>query len=84
MMRELAYDPVFHSQSHFRSILYSLSRPGTISGLDPVALTSPARLNTASALVAFALPIPTCHFISHERGRCGVSDRQHQCQRRAD
>jgi alpha-D-ribose 1-methylphosphonate 5-triphosphate synthase subunit PhnH len=55
MIRELAYDPVFHSQSHFRSILNSVSRPGTISPLEPVALTSPARLNTASSMVAFAL-----------------------------
>ena len=58
MTRELAYDPVFHSQSHFRAILYSMSRPGTISRLDPVELielTSAARLNTASALVGFAL-----------------------------
>jgi alpha-D-ribose 1-methylphosphonate 5-triphosphate synthase subunit PhnH len=55
MIREPAYDAVFHSQNHFRSILYSLSRPGVISPLARVALAPPGRLNTASAMVALAL-----------------------------
>lgn len=55
MIRERAYDPIFHSQSHFRAILHAMSRPGTISGLDRVELTSAERLNSASAMVAFAL-----------------------------
>jgi len=55
MARELAYDEVFHAQVHFRSILDSMSRPGTINRLEPVEFRPPAHLNKASALVAFAL-----------------------------
>src|SRR5262249_18420346 len=55
MVRETAYDDVRHAQEHFRSILESLSRPGQITVLAPVAITPPSQLNTASTLVAFAL-----------------------------
>jgi alpha-D-ribose 1-methylphosphonate 5-triphosphate synthase subunit PhnH len=55
MIRELAYDPVLHSQSHFRSILEAVSRPGTIRELEAVELAPAPGLDTASSLVAFAL-----------------------------
>jgi len=55
MIRETAYDEVFHAQRHFRSLLDSLSRPGTINDLSPVLCTPPDGLYTATALVAFAL-----------------------------
>src|SRR5262249_45799692 len=55
MVRETAYDDVRHMQEAFRSILESLSRPGRITVLAPVAITPPPQLNTASAFVAFAL-----------------------------
>jgi len=55
MRREAAYDDVHHAQQHFRSILDSLARPGTIQPLDPVVLTPTSHLNSASVLVAFAL-----------------------------
>jgi alpha-D-ribose 1-methylphosphonate 5-triphosphate synthase subunit PhnH len=55
MHRETVYDHVVHSQRHFRAILDSLSRPGTINELEPVACEPPARLSRASALVAMAL-----------------------------
>jgi alpha-D-ribose 1-methylphosphonate 5-triphosphate synthase subunit PhnH len=55
VIRELAYDRVLHSQSHFRSILDAMSRPGKINELAAPSLSPPPGLNTASALVAFAL-----------------------------
>src|SRR5262249_3485697 len=42
-------------QRHFRALLDSMARPGTISELERVDLTPPPHLNAASALVAFAL-----------------------------
>ncbi|HKE84347.1 MAG TPA: phosphonate C-P lyase system protein PhnH [Vicinamibacterales bacterium] len=55
MAHELSYDPILHSQRHFRSLLDSMSRPGTINELSAVDLTPPPGLNRASVLVAFAL-----------------------------
>jgi alpha-D-ribose 1-methylphosphonate 5-triphosphate synthase subunit PhnH len=55
MVRETLYDEVLHSQQHFRSLLDSMSRPGKINPLNPVALTPPPNISRASALVAFAL-----------------------------
>src|SRR5262245_53864063 len=55
MVRETAYDEVFHAQRHFRSLLDSLARPGTINDLAPVPCAPPDGLHTATALVAFAL-----------------------------
>src|SRR5262249_25576173 len=49
------YDEVFHAQRHFRSLLDSLSRPGTIHALAPASCTPPGGLNRATALAAFAL-----------------------------
>jgi alpha-D-ribose 1-methylphosphonate 5-triphosphate synthase subunit PhnH len=70
MVREVLYDEVFDGQKHYRSILDSMARPGKINRLEPVRLEpvrlepvrlepvrleTPPGLNTASALVAFAL-----------------------------
>jgi len=55
MVRETVYDEVLHAQQHFRSILESLSRPGRLVVLAPVAITPPPHLNAASVFVAFAL-----------------------------
>jgi len=54
-VRETAYDTVFDSVRHFRTILDGMARPGTIGGLDPVALDPPAGLSVAGACVALAL-----------------------------
>ena len=55
MIREVAYDEVFDSQKHFRSLLDSVSRPGKINRLDTVRLDPPPGLNTASVMIAMAL-----------------------------
>ena len=55
MVREAGYDEVHDAQSHFRSLLDSLSRPGRIQPLDAVKLNPPPGLNRASVLVALAL-----------------------------
>lgn len=55
VVRETAYDPVFDSQRHYRSILDCMARPGKIQALDRVALNPPPGLNAASVLVALAL-----------------------------
>jgi alpha-D-ribose 1-methylphosphonate 5-triphosphate synthase subunit PhnH len=55
VVREVAYDEVFDAQKHFRSLLDSMARPGKINRLDAVRLDPPPALNSASALVAFAL-----------------------------
>src|SRR5262249_27391022 len=53
--RETAYDEVFDGQRHFRSLLTSMSRPGTIGVLDPVEVAPPPALNAATVLSSFAL-----------------------------
>jgi alpha-D-ribose 1-methylphosphonate 5-triphosphate synthase subunit PhnH len=55
MVRETAYDEVFHGQRHFRSLLDTMARPGTIASLERVDVAPPAGLNAATALAAFAL-----------------------------
>lgn len=55
MLREIAYDEVFDAQKHFRVLLDSVARPGTINRFDPVLLDPPSGLNASSALVGFAL-----------------------------
>ena len=55
MVRELNYNPVVDGQRHFRLLLDSMARPGKIVLLDDVDLNPPAGLNTASALITFAL-----------------------------
>jgi alpha-D-ribose 1-methylphosphonate 5-triphosphate synthase subunit PhnH len=54
-VREVAYNEVFDAQKHFRSLLDTIARPGTIRAFDPVTLNPPPGLNVASAMVAFAL-----------------------------
>ena len=50
-----AYDPVFDSQKHYRTLLNCTARPGTIGQLDDVGLDVPESLNRATALVTLAL-----------------------------
>ncbi len=49
------YDQVFDSQKHYRSLLQSTARPGTIGQLDDVLLEVPPQLNRATALLALTL-----------------------------
>jgi alpha-D-ribose 1-methylphosphonate 5-triphosphate synthase subunit PhnH len=49
------YDRVFDAQKHYRTLLQSTARPGTIGMLDDVALKIPLQLNRATALIALAL-----------------------------
>jgi alpha-D-ribose 1-methylphosphonate 5-triphosphate synthase subunit PhnH len=51
----LTYDPVFDSQKHYRVLLNSTARPGTIGLLDDVCPDTPPSLSHAAALVALAL-----------------------------
>lgn len=55
MHREIAYDEVFDAQKHYRIVLDSMARPGKINLLPPSISLPPAGMNTASALVGFAL-----------------------------
>ena len=55
MVREAAYDEVFDAQAHFRALLDSTARPGVLNFLTPVQIDPPVGLNTATALIAFAL-----------------------------
>ncbi len=55
MIRELHYDEVFDAQAHFRILLDSMARPGSINTLDTKNLSVPDGLNAASAFIAFAL-----------------------------
>ena len=49
------YDQVFDSQKHYRTLLQSTARPGTIGQLDDVLLEVPPQLNRATALLALTL-----------------------------
>src|SRR5215469_9229075 len=55
MIREIAYDPVFDAQEHYRLLLDAMARPGTIRVLPRVEISTPAELTSAAALVGFAL-----------------------------
>jgi alpha-D-ribose 1-methylphosphonate 5-triphosphate synthase subunit PhnH len=70
MVREAAYDEVHDAQSHFRSLLDGLSRPGVIQALDAVKLDPPSGLNRASVLVALTLMDGDVrfHVVHDERG----------------
>src|ERR1700761_4639794 len=54
-MSTLTYDAVFDSQKHYRVLLNSTARPGTIGLLDDVGLETPPGLSRAAALVTLAL-----------------------------
>lgn len=70
MVREAGYDEVHDAQSHFRSLLESLSRPGRIQLLDGVEINPPSGLNRASVLTALALMDGDVrfHVVHDERG----------------
>lgn len=55
MSVETTYDQVFDAQEHYRLILDSMARPGKINIIPQVSISSPAALNQASGLLAFAL-----------------------------
>lgn len=55
MHREIRYDPIFDSQSHFRVLLQVMSQPGSIQSLSFPSLHLPDSLFVPSALVGFAL-----------------------------
>ncbi len=50
-----AYDQVFDAQKHYRTLLQSTARPGTIGQLDDALVEIPLQLNRASALIALTL-----------------------------
>jgi alpha-D-ribose 1-methylphosphonate 5-triphosphate synthase subunit PhnH len=50
-----SYDQVFDAQKHYRTLLQSTARPGTIGQLDDVLLEVPPQLNRATVLIALAL-----------------------------
>src|SRR5215469_13859235 len=62
MQRETAYDMVFDAQEHYRLVLDAMARPGSIRILPRMPLAAPPPLNTAAALVAFALLNPDVTF----------------------
>jgi alpha-D-ribose 1-methylphosphonate 5-triphosphate synthase subunit PhnH len=55
MIREIAYDPVFDAQQHYRLLLDAMARPGTIRVLPQPAISVPDGLTAAAALAGFAL-----------------------------
>lgn len=55
MIREIAYDPVFDAQEHYRSLLDAMARPGKIRVLPQMPISVPEGFTAASALVGFAL-----------------------------
>ena len=64
MQREIAYDPVFDAQEHYRLLLDAMARPGKINVLPRLLLSVPATpgsasqpgiLTDAAALAGFAL-----------------------------
>lgn len=55
MHREIAYDPVFDAQEHYRLLLDAMARPGTIRVLPRMPISVPEGLTTAAALIGFAL-----------------------------
>lgn len=55
MHREIQYDPIFDSQSHFRVLLQAMANPGSIHPLHYPSLRLPQHLFTPSALIGFAL-----------------------------
>ena len=55
MVREAAYDEVFDSQCHFRSILDSMARPGKINELKRLGFEPPQKLLSATTAVCLSL-----------------------------
>lgn len=55
MVREAAYDEVFDSQCHFRSILDSMARPGKINELKRLGFEPPKSLLHATTAVCMSL-----------------------------
>lgn len=55
MIRELHYDPVFDAQAHFRELLQSMARPGSLRQLSAPQLAPPYGFPRAGAALALAL-----------------------------
>lgn len=55
MIREAAYDEVFDSQRHFRTILDSMSRPGKINRFDELGFEPPKDFLKATTAVCLSL-----------------------------
>ena len=53
--RELAYDPIFDAQKHYRKLLDSMARPGKINQLDDVSIKPPGGWSKAAMFIGFAL-----------------------------
>lgn len=55
MIKEKYYDQVFHSQSHFRSVLDSMARPGKLNPVELIDINPVEGLRKSTACIAFAL-----------------------------
>jgi alpha-D-ribose 1-methylphosphonate 5-triphosphate synthase subunit PhnH len=55
MIKEKNYDAVFHAQSHFRSVLDSMARPGKLNPLEAIDIRPVEGMRVATASVVFAL-----------------------------
>ncbi len=55
MVKEISYDPTHDAQLHFRVIMDAMARPGKINQFSHNTIHPPEKLNTASALIGFAL-----------------------------
>jgi alpha-D-ribose 1-methylphosphonate 5-triphosphate synthase subunit PhnH len=78
----LTYDSVFDSQKHYRVLLNSTARPGTIGLLDDVCPDTPPSLSHAAALVTLALFSSDVSFHS-QLGNMAAEFVQRQTQARA-
>src|ERR1700753_1549818 len=66
------YDPVFDAQKHYRTLLQSTARPGTIGQLDDTMLEVPPQLNRSTAHILMALLSADCTFFVDPRERSAV------------
>lgn len=64
------YDQIFDAQKHYRALIQSTARPGTIGQLDDAAIEIPPQLNRATALIALALfSADVTYFLEHSDAR---------------
>ena len=66
------YDQILDAQKHYRVLLQSTARPGTVGQLHDVLLEVPTPLNRAAALIAFALlSTDSTFYLTRDDGQAG-------------
>src|ERR1700753_52582 len=67
-----AFDPVFDAQKHYRTLLQSTARPGTIGQLDDTTLEVPPQLNRSTSHILMALLSADCTFYVDQAERQAI------------